>query len=384
MTQNEPPLRDARLYHTFARLIFLAAAVYLAIRFLDAILFILLLFILSFILVIALNPIVVWLEARGVPRAVGTLLLFVGLIAAVGLLGWLAVPQLLAQGAAFVEQLPDFLDSLQEQIARLSADYPALEESLALDDARIVEQLTVWLQSLLLRVGRYSLSFVTALAMAALVAIIVGYTLARPRPLLESFMAALPIHLRDPAERAFVRGSDAVTAWLVSDLIVGAIEAVAATTVLLLLDVPGALLWGALAFFSELIPSIGVYIMSVPPIIVGFAVDPLLGLWVAIFYIALAQVTSYFLLPMIRSSSMHMHPVTLLFAALALGSLFGLLGALIATPLAGMLKAFYEEFYLARQPSDAHMEQRVENMLKRRPSPMEPGQAGDDQGEGEG
>lgn len=78
MTQNEPPLRDARLYHTFARLIFLGATVYVAIRFLDAILFILLLFILSFILVIALNPVVVWFEGRGVPRAVGTLLLFAG------------------------------------------------------------------------------------------------------------------------------------------------------------------------------------------------------------------------------------------------------------------------------------------------------------------
>lgn len=380
MTQNEPSLWDARLYHTFARLLFLGAALYVALRFLDAILFILLLFALSFILVIALNPVVVWLEARKVPRAVGTLLLFAAIIAAVGLLGWLAVPRLVTQAVVFVEQLPDFVERFQEQLARLSAAYPAVQDALTPDDTQVVEQLTMWLQDILLRAGQYSLSFVAALALAALVAIIVAFTLARPRPLLEAFMTALPLRLRDPAERAFVRGSEAVSAWLVSDLIIGAIEAVSATIVLSLLNVPGALLWGALAFFSELIPSIGVYIMSVPPIIVGFAIDPLLGLWVALFYIVLAQVTSYFLVPMVRSSAMDMHPVTLLFAALALASVFGLLGAVIAAPLAGMLKAFYEEFYVARQPVDARLEQRVENMLKKGAGPV-PAERGKD-GEG--
>lgn len=369
MTKEEPPVLDTRLYRTLARLIFLGAAVYLTIRFLDAILFVLLLFILSAILVIALNPAVVWFEARGVPRALGTLLLFAGGVALLALFGWLAVPRLVGQGAEFVEQLPAFLDNLQQRAGGLLADYPVVEESLIGNEARAVEQLTMWLQNLLMRAGRYSLSLASAVAMSALVLIIVAYTLAHPRPLLEGLLGALPVHLRDRAERAFVRGSDAVTGWLLSDIIVGAIQAVAATIVLTLLGVPGAFIWGSLAFFSELVPSIGVYIMSIPPIIVAFAVDPMLGLWTAIFYIAMAQVTSYFLVPMIRSSTMDMHPVTLLFAVLALGSLYGLIGALIATPLAGMLKAFYEEFYLAQQPADPRLDERVENIIKRNTGP---------------
>ncbi len=56
-------------------------------------------------------------------------------------------------------------------------------------------------------------------------------------------------------------------------------------------------------------------------------------------------------------------------AALALGSVFGQLGALIDAPLAGMLKAFYEEFYLAHQPPDARLGKRVESMLKRKTAP---------------
>jgi putative permease len=62
---------------------------------------------------------------------------------------------------------------------------------------------------------------------------------------------------------------------------------------------------------------------------------------------------------------MDLHPVTILLAVLALGSRFGFLGALLATPFMGMLVAYYQEFYLAKQEYDPHLSERVEQMLKR-------------------
>ncbi len=176
----------------------------------------------------------------------------------------------------------------------------------------------------------------------------------------------MPPARRDAAERAFIKSSQAITGWLWSNVIIGALEAPAAAIALSLLGVPGALVWAALTFFAALVPLLGPYLMAIPPILVALAVDPMKALWVTIFYLVLVQVTGNVVAPLVRSSRMKLHPVSQLFVVLAMGSVFGVLGALIATPVTGIFKAFYEEFFLSRQPPDTRMEQRVENMMQRR------------------
>lgn len=122
-------------------------------------------------------------------------------------------------------------------------------------------------------------------------------------------------------------------------------------------------MWGLLAFFSELVPRISNYLIAIPPLLVAFAVDPMMALWVLIFYTAQAEITGNFITPLIRSRQMNLHPVSQLFMVLALGSAFGVLGALLATPLAGFAKAYYEEFYLARQPDIQHEDESLTRML---------------------
>lgn len=60
---------------------------------------------------------------------------------------------------------------------------------------------------------------------------------------------------------------------------------------------------------------------------------------------------------------MNIHPVSLLFLLLAMTTAFGLMGALLAAPMAAIIKAYYEEFYLQRFPDDPDMEQRIDNIL---------------------
>ena len=48
---------------------------------------------------------------------------------------------------------------------------------------------------------------------------------------------------------------------------------------------------------------------------------------------------------------------------LAMGAAFGLTGALLATPMAAIIKAYYEEFYLKRLPEDPEMDHRIEEII---------------------
>lgn len=354
--------REDTLYRAMARAIWLVAALALAFWFLDAILFVVLFFTAVVIFAMALNPPVRWLERHKVPRVAGVALVTLALLAVLALLGWLVLPRITKEVVGIAGQLPQYAADLTSQISSRLEDYPEMREKLQVSGSTITRLLPT-VQTFLMRVGTYSMSAIGLIFFGFLLASTTLYALARPEPLLEGYLAIFPVELRGPAERAFTRSANAVGAWLWSNITVGALEAVASTIALTLLGVPGAMVWGALAFFSELVPRFGPYIMAIPPLILALTVSPMTALWVFVFYVAQNEITSDFITPLIRAKQMNLHPVSQLFMVLALGSAFGILGALLATPLTGFVKAYYEEFYLARQRKVKDEDERVARIL---------------------
>jgi predicted PurR-regulated permease PerM len=141
------------------------------------------------------------------------------------------------------------------------------------------------------------------------------------------------------------------------------------TAFLSFMNVPGAWVWGVLTLFAELVPKIGFYIMSIPPVLVALSVDPTTTLWLAVFFLALNEIMSDFVMPRLRSSTMSIHPVSTLFLLLAMGSAFGLAGALMATSLAAIIKAYYEKFYLSKFKEDKLMDKRIDTVIYQKRMP---------------
>jgi predicted PurR-regulated permease PerM len=128
------------------------------------------------------------------------------------------------------------------------------------------------------------------------------------------------------------------------------------------MGIPGVWVWAALTLFAEMIPKLGFYIMAIPPTLVALSIHPMTALWVLLFYIAFDEISGDFLMPKIRASTMKLHPVSTLFVMLAMASAFGLIGALIATPLTAFIKAYYETFILAKA-SKSHLKEEVDVVL---------------------
>jgi predicted PurR-regulated permease PerM len=83
-------------------------------------------------------------------------------------------------------------------------------------------------------------------------------------------------------------------------------------------------------------------------VLVALTVGPMTALWVALFYFAMGEIIGGFVAPRIGGAAMALHPMLLLFFALAFALAFGLLGALVSTPAAAFFTAFYTEFYMKR------------------------------------
>jgi predicted PurR-regulated permease PerM len=343
------------------RAVWLAAVLVVALWFLHTISFVLLAVATVPIAAITLNAPVTWLERRGLRRSLGLLACLAGIFTALAIALVVIVPRIVAEGVKLADGVPSYVGDLVVRGDRLLAHQPALR-------GRVHDQLERLAPSagqIVSSVGEYSFSLVALLLLAVTLLAMTSYIVVNPRPLLAGLVLSTPERHRDAFERALVSWSRMVVAWFWTNVASGIGQAVVVGIVLSLLDVPGAIVWAGLAFLAAFVPQVGPYLAAIPPVLVALAIDPWTALWTLLFYVVLSELVGDVIMPFVRAETMDVHPAVLIVAVLALGSAFGLLGALLAAPLAGFAVVVWREFYLERQPADAQLDARVERMLDR-------------------
>ena len=111
----------------------------------------------------------------------------------------------------------------------------------------------------------------------------------------------------------------------------------------------------ALAFvvgLFSLIPIVGAFVSGVIMTLLGLTVSPTVALVALIYYLAYQQLESYVIYPRIMKRSVDIPGSVTVVAALVGGSLMGIVGALLAVPVAAALLLLHREVFLKRQ--DAH------------------------------
>jgi putative permease len=159
----------------------------------------------------------------------------------------------------------------------------------------------------------------------------------------------VPERHREASGRSLARTQEQMTAWAKATLINGAITGLSTGLLLHFIGVQPALVFGVLAFFGEFVPNIGPLIASVPALFVALGIGPNKFAFALAAIIFVQQIESNLLVPFIMGRSMQLHPVTIVFFALAMGSLLGVVGAILAVPAAAITNIFWDEFYLQPQ-----------------------------------
>ena len=331
----------------YLALVFGAAAAVVVLWFLYKVMTAVLLLFFALVVTIALSAPVRWFMRRGMRRRPAAALSFSLFLGTVVLIGALVIPRLANQLVVLLNRLPDFARDLNAQMAALFVRYPDLQSFFAPGSTSL--EGVVPSAGHIFRGGLgLSLSLIGFAALLIVFLSLVLYSLLDPVPILRGYLGSLPTEHRRAGARAFARASRAVIGWTRASLSLGIIQSLLVFIFLTLMDVPGALVWAALAFFSEFIPRIGGYVMAAPPVFIALAMSPVTALWVAVFYLVSNEILGNVLAPRIRGAAMQLHPVLLLFFTLAFALAFGVLGAIVATPAAAFFSAYYGEFYLNR------------------------------------
>ena len=105
-----------------------------------------------------------------------------------------------------------------------------------------------------------------------------------------------------------------------------------------------ALLFGSWVAFAELIPYLGPWLGSIPPVIYALVVDPVSAIWVTLLFLAIHQIEGHIVIPNVMGTALRLHPLLVIFGLLAGGQIYGLPGVFLALPTLAALRAVWEFF----------------------------------------
>jgi putative permease len=331
----------------YMSLVFGAAGAVVLLWFLYKVMTAVLLLFFALVVTIALSAPVRWFVRQGMGRKPAAVLSFALFFGAVVAMMALVLPRVATQIMLLFKQLPSMIAQFNAQMSALFVRYPELQSFMSADETAM--EGIVPSTAHLFRGGLgVSLSLLAFVALLIVFLSFVLYALLDPLPILRGYLRSLPNDRRRQGARALARASRAVIGWTKASLILGLIQSLLVFIFLTWMEVPAALVWAALAFFSEFIPRIGGYVMAAPPILVALTMSPMTAFWVALFYLVSNEVLGNAVAPRVRGQTMKIHPVLLLFFTLAFALAFGVLGAIVATPAAAFFSAYYDEFYLNR------------------------------------
>src|SRR5947208_6378032 len=365
MKEAEHEDRHAPLsYHGARRIVWLIFFLFILWLILRALQPIILLFALVLLLAMVLNPIVIWLQKHHVPRFVSVILLMLVLVAVTTTIVVFAIPPLTRQTQELIRSTPRVWQGIRTRIESLTASYPEVREALPRTDeiAGKAGAAAGTVGNILLR---STLGLVGGVASIVFAVLLLVFVLASPRPLVTAYLALAPNRYREQAHRTLARLMEQMTAWARGVAINGAITGVSIGGLLWLIGVQPALIFGVFAFLGEFLPTIGAFLVSIPILLVALSMGAT-KFWLALGVIVLVyQIELNLLVPGVLGKEMRLHPVNILFFTLATGTMFGLLGVILAVPAAALTQIVVDEFYLRpRKPDYAAIDREASALVE--------------------
>jgi predicted PurR-regulated permease PerM len=99
-----------------------------------------------------------------------------------------------------------------------------------------------------------------------------------------------------------------------------------------------ALFFGVFYGFMELIPYVGPVLGATPPVLIALVQEPLTAIWLVLLFVALQQLEGHVVAPLVFGHTLRINPLLVIFALLFGAHLYGIIGALVALPLAAILR----------------------------------------------
>jgi predicted PurR-regulated permease PerM len=335
-----------------AKVVLVAVAVLAALYFSYLIRTVLGLVLIAAFFAVAIAPAVNWLDNRKVPRWLAILLVYLGIAGGIFGIGLLIVPPLVTGVETLSSNLDDYAEDLRNNPTFAKYD----------DEYQITDKLQEQANELPSKLGDAAgtLRDVTVGVFSRLVQlfsilVITFFLVKDGSRLLEFFYKQMP-EVRARRFRKIAGDiSDAISGYVFGNFVISVLAGLVTYITLRILGVPFALPLAILFGFFDLIPLVGATLGGIlVGIVVAFAADFPIGLivWIAVL-ILYQQVENNLIQPFVYGKAVQIHPLVVIVAILIGAALLGVLGALVAIPVAAAIQAVARDYWRHKHPEQA-------------------------------
>jgi predicted PurR-regulated permease PerM len=313
-------------------------------------------FVIALFLAAVLNPAVNWLQRRHRlmkrPLAIG--LTYLGVLVALLLVVGIFVPVLTDQINGFIKFVSTAANAPEgptQYIKGLAKDnglgglFQRFSDQL--DELR--KQLGGVLQNLLSSSGQIAVSVAGMIAALATVLTLTFFLLLGSERYVNAGVGLFPERHQPLVRRLFSRSAGAISGYITGNLAISVICGVITFIVLLLLGMPYAAPLALLVAVLDLIPLVGATLGGALLVIVGLFVEPWKAVVLLVYIVVYQQAEGSVLQPLVYSKAVQLNGLVILVALLVGGQLLGIPGALLAIPVAEIIRIVITELLAYRR-----------------------------------
>ena len=312
-------------------------------------------FVLGVFLVFLLDPPVEWMARRGIRRAWAILLVYLAVLLVLALLVALAAAPLIAQVRKLADELPGLVTTLREQVIALLESLGAPPELVAniKDTLSHLDQVVAGLDPATLTPFVGSLFSALGSVAAFLIVPFWVFYVVKDRPTItRGLEAGIPEAWRTDVRQVAAIVQDVLGRWIRGQLILGSAVGGATLVGLIALGIfvdpvfaRFAIVLAVIAGVLEMLPIIGPILSAIPAVILAATVSPVALVAVLLLYLGIQQLENTFLVPKIQGDAVDLHPAAVLFVIVLGSAVYGLLGAILAIPIAAASRDVYRHFF---------------------------------------
>jgi predicted PurR-regulated permease PerM len=302
---------------------------------------------------LGLDPAVSWLEKRGFPRWAALLTVVVSVIGILTGVVFAVVPIIVEQVANLSKRIPDLVDAVNSAtfLNDLQARFPGLDvQGITQSVTGFFSQNLTNITSTVIQSG---LAIVGGIFGALIILILTLYFTASLHNMKRGMYQLVPASKRERFADISEQITRAVGRFVVGQAVLASVNGILSFIFLSIIGAPFPALLAFIAFLFSLVPLVGTISGSI--LIVLTCLIPGIGssiptaIAAAVYYLIYMQVEAYVLSPNIMNRAVAVPGAVVVVAALAGGSLLGVLGALIAIPVAASILMIVKQVVIPRQ-----------------------------------
>lgn len=294
----------------------------------------------SIVVSLGLEPFVGFLEERRVPRILGTILVFFLFLLLLSAVLYFVAPVIAAEVGNFFSQFNRILSTVFGF---------SLSEATVEVFRGTLEQALSFLRTSNISIGGAVSSALNNVVLVIATILVTFYLMVEKDGVERFLRSILPNAYERSILTIFTRFKIKIRRWVLAQVALSVIVGVLTGLGVWLLGVRYPAVIGALAAIFEIVPVIGPVLVGIIAFLLALSESVLLGVYVLIFFTIVQQLESHLLTPIIVGRTMKIHPVIVIISLLGGAHVAGLIGVLLAVPIAVMAQEIIE--YLSENKS---------------------------------